>query len=1108
MKTRILLMALMCFCIMAVSVKASPFLQDEQPTEMPEPGKKMNFQGTLYENGEPVTGERSFTFSIDLGNDEVWTETHPNVQVVEGLYAVLLGSIDPMPADLFFDVEERDLTISVGNTVLGTTPLLAPFGLNNGKDFKTAAFDLVVEAETDTAAVTATISGKGLSNNNAGRAIHADARTDSSNTTIFSEAYGGETNRHFQTAVRGNAVTDGPSWAIGVWGVGTGNGGGVTYGLRGEARGVGNGFSASARGLNFVESTDAPISRYGALFDTRFAFNGEASVLGTSYGVAGVARGSEINYGVYGSASGLEGSVNYAGFFQGDVNITEKLYLTREDGFGSELAKDSYLHRGNDTEVNAWLGNNWLDAGNEYENRGALFLFADTTERFNREGADIRRVDLRVKDNGYGGSVGALTLRSFSGEPFKAGVETFDGENHFGSLRLDGPTSNNFNFSASGYPEGNLARMTMSGGLAHSDENGNTYIPELVTLGIDKTTDSEGTEDEKASLELASASFSGRASLTTNELIFRSNDYTANYVSLGAGNDGQGGRAPYLNMQGNLEKSDDQGNTYVPQLVSLNIFKVSETNERSNLILNSTEGANANLSPEGLSINGQNYQPFTINNSDYGQDRKFAQMNMTSGLLSEDESGNTFHRTLINMGINNSGEAKDQASLQLSNTDQQSANLNPEGLTFNDGTGNQNIAINSFDNGFGRRNSSLRMQSGLDITDDNGNTYRPELINLSINSQNETTDFARLSLDATDGRNIGLDRNGLSFYSEGYTPVGINVSDDGSGNVNGSIQLTGSITRMDEGQDFSYNPQLVLLAANKHSEENEVGELTLAATDGSTFSINATDGVTGTSSILRARSMALISETGQNIINITNYGDGQGGELASMTMRDTGENSEDLVRVGTVNETDVFGSVFLGKRNSSTDQFRITANGVFGGTDVFQNGLALNYDGTGGALLRMYANGTEQVLIEAATGNMTITGSLSQSSDARLKKNVETLTSGLSIVNQLRGVRYNWKDEARTGNKVGFIAQEVEAVLPELVVTKKDGFKAVNYAEMTAVLVEAVKELSLEIAELKKENSTLKAELTKAEELESRLEKIEAMLAMDDSKETVKAGQK
>ena len=90
-------------------------------------------------------------------------------------------------------------------------------------------------------------------------------------------------------------------------------------------------------------------------------------------------------------------------------------------------------------------------------------------------------------------------------------------------------------------------------------------------------------------------------------------------------------------------------------------------------------------------------------------------------------------------------------------------------------------------------------------------------------------------------------------------------------------------------------------------------------------------------------------------------------------------------------------------------------------------------------------------------------------SDLRLKTNVSTISGALDKVNQLRGVNFEWKDEDRgTGNNLGFIAQEMETVIPELVneaglPNDENGeapIKSVNYANLTSVLVEAIKELS------------------------------------------------
>jgi len=93
-------------------------------------------------------------------------------------------------------------------------------------------------------------------------------------------------------------------------------------------------------------------------------------------------------------------------------------------------------------------------------------------------------------------------------------------------------------------------------------------------------------------------------------------------------------------------------------------------------------------------------------------------------------------------------------------------------------------------------------------------------------------------------------------------------------------------------------------------------------------------------------------------------------------------------------------------------------------------------------------------------------------SDKRWKNDIKPLQNTLDKVTKLQGVSYKWNKETRPANDdrmhIGFIAQEVEKVLPEMVSTDEKGYKAVSYDEMTAVLVEAVKEL-------KAQNDALKA---------------------------------
>jgi hypothetical protein len=87
-------------------------------------------------------------------------------------------------------------------------------------------------------------------------------------------------------------------------------------------------------------------------------------------------------------------------------------------------------------------------------------------------------------------------------------------------------------------------------------------------------------------------------------------------------------------------------------------------------------------------------------------------------------------------------------------------------------------------------------------------------------------------------------------------------------------------------------------------------------------------------------------------------------------------------------------------------------------------------------------------------------------SDIKHKTNINTVNNALLKVEQMRGVKFNWKE---SGNpSYGVIAQELQEVLPELV--HGDDPKTVNYNGIIGVLIEAIKELKEEVNKLKKDN--------------------------------------
>jgi len=108
-------------------------------------------------------------------------------------------------------------------------------------------------------------------------------------------------------------------------------------------------------------------------------------------------------------------------------------------------------------------------------------------------------------------------------------------------------------------------------------------------------------------------------------------------------------------------------------------------------------------------------------------------------------------------------------------------------------------------------------------------------------------------------------------------------------------------------------------------------------------------------------------------------------------------------------------------------------------------------------------------------------------SDIRWKKDIVPLSNVLGKVNQLQGVKFDWrKDEFPqmnfpSGSQIGFIAQQVEPIFPELVTTDNNGYKGISYEKFVPVLVEATKEQQAEIEQLKTENENLKSRLDNLE---------------------------
>jgi len=90
------------------------------------------------------------------------------------------------------------------------------------------------------------------------------------------------------------------------------------------------------------------------------------------------------------------------------------------------------------------------------------------------------------------------------------------------------------------------------------------------------------------------------------------------------------------------------------------------------------------------------------------------------------------------------------------------------------------------------------------------------------------------------------------------------------------------------------------------------------------------------------------------------------------------------------------------------------------------------------------------------------------SSDENLKTNIQPLENPIEKINQVGGYTFDWKPESgKRGQDVGVIAQEIQAILPEVVTTRETGVKAVKYEKIIPLLIECIKDQQKQIDELK-----------------------------------------
>lgn len=147
-----------------------------------------------------------------------------------------------------------------------------------------------------------------------------------------------------------------------------------------------------------------------------------------------------------------------------------------------------------------------------------------------------------------------------------------------------------------------------------------------------------------------------------------------------------------------------------------------------------------------------------------------------------------------------------------------------------------------------------------------------------------------------------------------------------------------------------------------------------------------------------------------------------------------------------------------------------TAAATLGSSLIFDNGVGVGI-------------GTSSPSYTLEVAGRLKTNGVNETSDARFKTDVKTIEHALYKVVHLRGVNFMWDVKKfpdrnfERRQQMGLIAQEVEGVVPEVVLTDKEGYKSIEYSKLIGLLIEAIKEQQGRIEKLEGENATEKAQV-------------------------------
>lgn len=631
----------------------------------------------------------------------------------------------------------------------------------------------------------------------------------------------------------------------------------------------------------------------------------------------------------------------------------------------------------------------------------------------------------------------AISFQPHGWFAYKDGIHTgqfqsqdWGGRGVAGNIQLNGPNSRNFDLSNKHWVNADLPWFKMSGSQSQ----------DVVQISVsDDST-------ESAYMNLFSNDNKEASFYTTGIRFNTTGDNGSELASINVENRDNSGYAGYLNLNGpnsgniGMGSRHWEGKADLPLInlygenyfhgMELSIVPDGNGDQYGFINLMSENGKNLYLSPTGLGIDKISLNTVTENGGSNGE----------IYLWGDSGSPN------IQMG-GKSWENHDLGFFAVF-TDKPDGNgwyYGAAGIeAYTDGTDSWG-SMGLYNNGEERIN--LDGHSGtISLVSENGKSLNlsPDgfgVQGVSISTTvNQNGNFGSLFLDGPNSRNITLmpdwwdkpDMGLLEISGTSQGRVDIEVNDDGNGQY-GLMHLY---------SDYQKSIRMEPTSIALRDDANGYAYLASISTNNDNGSWVGTVDVYGPNS--------------QNV----HIGSQQNTDLPWISLQ--GTDGFEAMQIGAIDDATQRGFIKMVNKQSGEEMF-YSSHGV-GGNTAFQvsGGLTVN-------------------------GFITLNGDTIYPgvSDRRYKTNIRSLGNNvLEKVELVRGVSYDWrKDEFpekhfTSAKQIGVIAQELEAQFPELVKTNTEGYKSVNYDGLSAVLIEAVKELNAKVEKLEAENTQLKAELS------------------------------